>query len=129
MDKEFIVDRDVLFPSSAQLGISNEKLRLKVKVIKEKLESDISSIQEEMARMQTRNTELLQAFQRCLDEGMQARDEEMLKFERATNRALMDLKNWVLRKRPSAESLGLPGPTRGDDGSADQKSPLISPAA
>ena len=47
---------------------------------------------------------------------MQARDEEMLKFEKATNRALMDLKNWVLRKRPSGEYLGaLTGPSRIDD--------------
>ena len=30
----------------------------------------------------------------------------MLKFEKAINRALMDLKNWVLRKRPSAEIYG-----------------------
>lgn len=78
--------------------------------------------------MQARNADLLQAFQRCLDEGMQARDEEMLKFERATNRALTDLKNWVLRKRPSAESLGPLGPGRGDDGPAEQRHTMISPA-
>ena len=29
---------------------------------------------------------------------MQARDEEMLKFEKATNKAIHDLKNWLLRK-------------------------------
>ena len=121
LDKEFIVDRDVLFPSSAGLA-SNEKLRQKIKVVKEKIESDISSIQNEMAGMQRQNAELLQAFQRCLDEGMQARDQEMLRFEKATNQALMDLKNWVLRKRPNAEYLGMPGGLRGDDGQVDQRS-------
>ena len=67
--------------------------------------------------MQNQNAELLKAFQRCLDEGMQARDEEMLKFESATNRALMDLKNWVLRKKPSGDYTALvgPGPSRLDD--------------
>ena len=49
---------------------------------------------------------------------MQARDEEMLKFEKAINRSLLDLKNWVLRKKPSAEIYGNLG-GRSEDGFSD----------
>ena len=43
-ESDFIVDRDVFFPSSSQLGISNEKLKQKIKMMKEKFGSDITAI-------------------------------------------------------------------------------------
>ena len=54
-DPDFIVDRDVFFPSGAQLGISNEKLRQKIKMMKEKFESDITGIQNELALSKQHN--------------------------------------------------------------------------
>ena len=45
-----------------------------------------------------KQTKMLDSYQRCLNEALQARDEEMLKFEKATNEVMLDLKNWVLRK-------------------------------
>ena len=40
--EDLFVDRDIFFPTSSQVGISNEKLKQKIKLMKEKFESDIT---------------------------------------------------------------------------------------
>ena len=50
------------------------------------------------AMLKQKKNKLFNAFQNSLNQGLQARDEELLKFEKATNKAILDLKNWVLRK-------------------------------
>ena len=74
------------------------RLKRKVSIIKEKFEADISELQNQIATLKQKKSKLFNAFQNSLNQGLQARDEELLKFEKATNKAILDLKNWVLRK-------------------------------
>ena len=66
--------------------------------MKEKFEMDISELQNATSLTKKAQKNLFDSFQNCLNEALQARDEELLKFEKATNQAILDLKNWVLTK-------------------------------